>query len=82
MQTELRTSTERQAQGQEVQSARMDAMSYRMAEMKDMIARRGTYGSPNAGGVLANTSDGHHAKECPTSTSASKQHYQRTTARH
>ena len=40
VQTELRTSTERQAQGQEVQAARMDAMSYRMAEMKDMIAQR------------------------------------------
>ena len=40
VQTELRTSTERQAQGQGVQAARMDAMSYRMAEMKDMIAQR------------------------------------------
>ena len=40
VQTELRTSTERQAQGQEVQAARMEAMSYRMAEMKDMIAQR------------------------------------------
>ena len=40
VQSELRTSTERQAQGQDVQAARMDAMSYRMAEMKDMIAQR------------------------------------------
>ena len=40
VQTELRTSTERQAQGQEVQSARMDAMGYRMAEMKDLMAQR------------------------------------------
>ena len=40
VQTELRTSTERQAQGQEVQAAHMDAMSYRMTEMKDMIAQR------------------------------------------
>ena len=39
VQTELRTSTE-QAQGQEVQAARMDAINYRMAEMKDIIAQR------------------------------------------
>ena len=40
VQSELRTSTERQMQGQEVQAARMDAMGYRMAEMKDMMAQR------------------------------------------
>ena len=40
VQTKLRTSTERQAQGQEVQAARMDAMGYRMAEMKDLMAQR------------------------------------------
>ena len=40
VQSELRTSTERQLQGQEVQAARMDAMGYRMAEMKDMMAQR------------------------------------------
>ena len=40
VQTELRTSTERQAQGQEVQAALMDPMGYRMAEMKDLMAQR------------------------------------------
>ena len=40
VQSELRSSTERQMQGQEVQAARMDAMGYRMAEMKDMMAQR------------------------------------------
>ena len=40
VQSELRTSTERQMQGQEVQAARMDAMGYRMAEMKDLMAQR------------------------------------------
>ena len=40
VQAELRTSTERQAQGHEIQAARMDAMGYRMAEMKDMVAER------------------------------------------
>ena len=40
VQTELRTSTERQAQGHEIQAARMDAMGYRMAEMKDMVTER------------------------------------------
>ena len=40
MQAGLRTSTERQAQGHEIQAARMDAMGYRMAEMKDMVAER------------------------------------------
>ena len=40
VQNELRTSTELQTQGQEIQAARMDAMGYRMAEMKDMIAQR------------------------------------------
>ena len=40
VQVELRTSTERQAQGHEIQAARMDAMGYRMAEMKDMVAQR------------------------------------------
>ena len=40
LQSELRTSTERQMQGQEVQAARMDAMGYRKAEMKDMMAQR------------------------------------------
>ena len=40
VQSELRTSTERQAQGQEIQAARMDAMGYRMAEMKDLMAQR------------------------------------------
>ena len=40
MQSELRTSTERQMQGQEVQAARMDAMGYRMAEMRDRMAQR------------------------------------------
>ena len=36
----MRTSAERQAQGHEIQAARMDAMGYRMAEMKDMVAER------------------------------------------
>ena len=40
VQTELRTSTERQAQGHEIQAARMDAMGYRMAEIKDMVTER------------------------------------------
>ena len=40
VQTELRTSTERQARGQEVQAARMDAMGYRMAEIKNLMAQR------------------------------------------
>ena len=40
VQAELRTSTERQAQGNEIQAARMDAMGYRMAEMKDMVTER------------------------------------------
>ena len=40
VQAELRTSTERQAQGHEIQAARMDAMGYRMAEMKDMVTER------------------------------------------
>ena len=40
VQAELRTSTERQAQGHEIQAARMDAMGYRMAEMKDMVDER------------------------------------------
>ena len=40
VQSELRTSTERQTQGQEIQAARMDAMGYRMAEMKDLMAQR------------------------------------------
>ena len=40
VQTELRTSTERQARGPEVQAARMDAMGYRMAEMKNLMAQR------------------------------------------
>ena len=40
VQSELRTSTERQTQGQEIQAARMDAMGYRMAEMKEMMAQR------------------------------------------
>ena len=38
--SELRTSTERQTQGQKIQAARMDAMGYRMPEMKDMMAQR------------------------------------------
>ena len=78
VQTKLRTSTERQAQGQEVQAARMDAMIYRMAEMKDMIAQR----EVRMEAQMQDTSDGHHTEECPTSTSASKQHYQRTAARY
>ena len=40
VQSELRSSTKRQDQGQEVQTARMDAMGYRMAEMKVLIAQR------------------------------------------
>ena len=40
MQSELRSSTKRQEQGQEVQTARMDAMGYRMAEIKDLKAQR------------------------------------------
>ena len=40
VQSELRTSSERQTQGQEIQAERMDAMGYRMAEMKDMMAQR------------------------------------------
>ena len=40
VQSELRTSTERQMQGQEVQAARKDAMGYQMAEMKDLMAQR------------------------------------------
>ena len=40
VQSKLRTSTERPMQGQEVQAARMDAMGYRMTEMKDMMAQR------------------------------------------
>ena len=40
VQTELRTSTERQAQGHEIQAARMDAMGCRMAEIKDMVTER------------------------------------------
>ena len=40
VQSELRLSTKRQEQGQEMQSARMDAMGYRRAEMKDLMAQR------------------------------------------
>ena len=39
VQSELRSSKKRQEQGQEVQTARMDAMGYRMAEMKDLMAQ-------------------------------------------
>ena len=40
VQNELRSSTKRQEQGQHIQIARMDAMGYQMAEMKDLIAQR------------------------------------------
>ena len=40
VQSELRSSIKRQEQGQEVQTARMDAMGYRMAEMKNLMAQR------------------------------------------
>ena len=40
VQSELRSSTKRHEQGQEIQTARMDAMGYRMAEMKDLMAQR------------------------------------------
>ena len=40
VQSELRSSTKRQEQGQEIQTARMDARGYRMAEMKDLTAQR------------------------------------------
>ena len=40
VQSELRSSTKRQGQGQEIQIARMDAMGYRMAAMKNLIAQR------------------------------------------
>ena len=40
VQSELRSSTKRGEQGQEIQTARMDAMDYRMAEMKDLQAQR------------------------------------------
>ena len=39
-QSELRSSTKRLEQGQEIQAARMDAMGYRMAEMNDLLAQR------------------------------------------
>ena len=40
VQSELRTSTEQQTQGQEIQTARMAAMGYRMAEMKEIMVQR------------------------------------------
>ena len=40
VQKELRMSNERQAQGQEMQTARMDAMGHRMIEMKDLMMHR------------------------------------------
>ena len=40
IQSKLQSSTKQQKQGQEIQTARMDAMGYRMAEMKDRMAQR------------------------------------------
>ena len=40
VQSELRSSTERQSEGQEIQPARTNAMDYNMAEMKDLMAQR------------------------------------------
>ena len=64
VQSELRSSTKRQEQRQEIPTARMDAMDYQMAEMKDLMA----HGSPNARSVHTDSSNGIFAQNHSTST--------------